>query len=444
MAPGRETAVMESQALQGSAAGREAHNGHVPSSTQPQLEVDGVAFSYPDHPVLHDVSVSVERGEFAGIVGPNGSGKSTLLRVMDGVAHPQGGVVRLEGADVRSYTRRELARRVALVPQTFALDFDFSVIEVVEMGHYCRREGDARESAESALETLGIDHLAKRLFPELSGGEKQMVVLAQALAQQPDALLLDEPVSALDVSHQLEFFECLQRLNADGLTVVCVLHDLNLALHYCRSLLMLTDGTVAAWGFAGDVLVPETIESVYGVDAHVHRHAGRSFLTFSPRVQVEHRERVHVVCGGGTGAALMRVLAQAGFNVSAGVVNALDADEVTGREMGLPMAVEAAFTVISDEAQRDNLALVERADLLLLTDVPIGRGNSRNLDAVRHALERGAPVWMVAGIEERDYTGGAADLDLPGARRFETIGAMIDELQRRGRPPAASGAGTLD
>lgn len=417
------------------------HPGDPRSGGGVHIDVDRVRFDYPEHPVLDEVTVAIERGDFLGIVGPNGSGKSTLLQVIDGLLRPASGAVLLDGRPVGSYPRRELARVVALVPQNFSLDFDFTVLEVVEMGHYCRQEGDARAVARQAMETLGIAGLADRLFPHLSGGEKQMVILAQALVQQPDVLLLDEPVSALDVAHQLEFFDCLRRLNGDGLTIACVLHDLNLALHYCRTLLMLSGGRAAACGPVADVLVPDTIDEVYGVHAHVHRHAGRSFLTFSPRLHVERRERVHLVCGGGTGATLMRELHQLGFAVSAGAVNALDSDEITGRDLGMPMAVEAPFSVISEEVHRENLELIDLAHLVVLTDVPIGGGNARNLDAVRHALRRGLPVWTVGDLPARDFTGGKADLDLHGVRSFESTADMLHELRQRSATPSAAGSG---
>lgn len=400
-----------------------------PSPTA-QLEVDGVTFSYAQQPALHGVSLAVQRGDFAGIVGPNGSGKSTLLRIMDGLLRPDEGVARLCGQDIRRYPRRQLAQRVALVPQHFNLEFDFSVLEVVAMGHYCRGESNASDKARAALRTLRVEHLAARDFRQLSGGERQMVVLAQALTQQPDVLLLDEPASALDVTHQLAFSDCLRRLNAEGLTVMCVLHDLNLALQYCRSLLMLSRGRVVAWGPADEVLEPRTIGAVYGVSAHVHRHAGRTFLTFSPRPRSEHRGRVHLVCGAGTGACLMRELTDLGFAVSAGVVNALDTDEVTGREVGVAMAVEAAFCAISDEAYRQNMRLACAADLVVLTDVPIGPGNLRNLEVVRETIRRGVPVWMIAGLAERDYSGAAADVGLDGARQFSDAATVMEELRR--------------
>ena len=254
-----------------------------------------------------------------------------------------------------------MAREVALVPQHFDLDFDLAVREVVEMGGYCRgKDAAACGDPEQTLARLGVADLASRRFSELSGGEKQLVVLAQALMQQAPLLLLDEPASALDVSHQLRLFDLLKELNADGLTVLCILHDLNLALHYFDKLLVLSDGEVAAFGPPDEVLRPEVVEAVYGVRAYLHRHAGRTYLTFSPRLRGERRGRVHLVCGGGTGAGMMRELVDAGYEVTAGVLNALDTDEETGRELGLHMAVEAPFSPVGDEAHAENLELHAR------------------------------------------------------------------------------------
>jgi iron complex transport system ATP-binding protein len=378
------------------------------------VEVREASFAYDvERPVLRRVSFSLRGGEFVGVVGPNGSGKSTLLDLIDGVLAPAEGAVLVRGRGTREFRRREMAREIALVPQRFDLEFDLTVREVVEMGAYGRGADCTPASAAAvALDRLGIAGLAERRFPQLSGGEKQMVVLAQALVQDAGLLLLDEPASSLDVSHQLALFELLKKLNAEGLTVVCVLHDLNLALTYFDRLLVLSHGGVAAWGPTEEALSPEVLEAVYGVHAHLHRHAGRTFLTFSPRraARTGERGRLHLVCGGGTGSALMRELTERGYSVSAGVLNALDSDEVTGRELGLPMAVEAPFAPIGDDAHAENLRLMADADLVVLSDVPLGRGNARNLDAVRAALGRGARVWVLAGVLEQDHTGAAASL----------------------------------
>ncbi len=398
----------------------------------PLVEVRGASFAYDvERPVLKRVSFAVQRGDFVGVVGPNGSGKSTLLDLIDGVLAPVEGAVLVAGRPTRQYKRRDIAREIALVPQHFALEFGLTVREVVEMGAYCRGADCSPASAAAmTLDRLGIAALAERPFPELSGGEKQMVVLAQALVQSAGVLLLDEPASSLDVSHQLALFELLRELNGDGLTVICVLHDLNLALTYFDRLLVLSRGGVAAWGPTAEALSPDVLEAVYGVRAHLHRHAGRTFLTFSPQRASRARERgrVHLVCGGGTGSSLMRELSDRGYSVSAGVLNALDSDEVTGRELGLPMAVEAPFAPIGDDSHAENLRLLADADLVVLTDVPLGRGNARNLEAVHGALARGTQVWVLEGLLDQDRTRATVSLRDTVARFVADESALLAAL----------------
>ena len=404
----------------------------------PLVEVGDLTFAYEEErPVLRSVSFALEAGDFVAVVGPNGSGKSTLLDLVDGVHRPVGGAALVKGKPAHRYRRREIAREIALVPQSFALDFDLSVREVVEMGAYCRgKECRARDEAEAALGRLGVAELTERRFPELSGGEKQMVVLAQALVQKAGLLLLDEPAASLDVSHQLRLFDLLRELNRrDGLTVLCVLHDLNLALNYFAKVLVLSNGEVAAWGKADEALKPDVLAAVYGVHASLHRHAGRAYLTFLPRTWAERRGargRIHLICGGGTGSEMMRALVDRGFEVSAGVLNALDSDEVTGRELGLPMAVEAPFTPIGDETHAENLELVGKADTVILTDVPIGRGNARNVEALCAALARGARVFALEGVLANDFSGATAGLRSSPVRFVRDTGEVMVALRESG------------
>jgi len=398
-----------------------------------------VDFSYDERPVLRGISFELADGEFVGIVGPNGSGKSTLIDLIDGLLRPDTGEILVNGVATRSYRRRDMAKQVALVPQHFDLDFELAVREVVQMGSYCRGK-DAADCGDTALtlSRLGIAELESRPFTELSGGEKQLVVLAQALMQRAKLLLLDEPASALDVSHQLRLFDLLRQLNGEGLTVLCILHDLNLALHYFDKLLVLSEGKVAAFGPPDEVLRPEILEAVYGVRAYLHRHAGRTYLTFSPRLRGERRGRVHLVCGGGTGAGLMRELVDAGYEVSAGVLNALDTDEETGRELGLQMAVEAPFSPLGDEAHAENLALMSAAELVIITAVPVSHGNARNIVAAREVLASGIPVWADEGVLASDFSGATAGLADAGVRFFPGTAALLEAVHARvERTPAA-------
>ena len=384
-----------------------------------------VGFAYDERPVLKRISFELEAGAFVGIVGPNGSGKSTLIDLIDGILRPGAGEVLVNGVATDKYRRRAMARQVALVPQHFDLDFDLAVREVVEMGAYCRgKEAGPSGDAEEMLSRLGVAGLVDRRFLELSGGERQLVVLAQALMQRAPLLLLDEPASALDVSHQLRLFDLLRELNGEGLTVLCILHDLNLALHYFDKLLVLSEGEMAAFGPTDDVLRPEIIEAVYGVRAFLHRHAGRTYLTYSPRPRGDRLGRVHLVCGGGTGSGLMRELVDAGYDVSAGVLNALDTDEETGRELGLSMAVEAPFSPVGDEAYAENLALMRGADVVIVTAVPVSHGNERNIVAAMEAAAAGKPVWAAAGVLDADFTGITARLGGVGAHFYADAEAL--------------------
>jgi iron complex transport system ATP-binding protein len=391
-----------------------------------------VDFAYDERPVLRRISFDLQEGEFVGIVGPNGSGKSTLIDLIDGLQQPVAGEVLIGGVPTRKFRRRQMAREIALVPQHFALDFDLFVGEVVEMGAYCRgKDADACADAELTLARLGISELAGRRFTELSGGERQLVVLAQALMQQAKLLLLDEPASALDVSHQLRLFDLLKELNGEGLSVLCILHDLNLAIHYFDKLLVLSEGEVAAYGPPDEVLRPEIVEAVYGVRAYLHKHAGRTYLTFSPRLHGDRLGRVHLVCGGGTGAGLMRELADAGYDVSAGVLNALDTDEATGAELGLSMAVEAPFSPVGDEAHAENLELMQAADLIMVAAVPVSHGNARNIHAVLETAAAGTPVWAVRGVLDEDLTGVTGGFEPAGVEFFADDAAMLVELRAR-------------
>lgn len=394
------------------------------------IELRNVYFSYENVPVFKGLSLRVEAGEFLGVVGPNGSGKSTLLKLISGSLRPQRGEVFLDGREISFLPRKEVARKVAVVPQEYRLEFDFTVEEVVEMGRYVRGG-----SAGRVLEELNLIHLSDRFFLSLSGGEKQRVILAQALAQEPSVLLLDEPASHLDISYQLELFDLLSRLNREGLTIICVLHDLNLALSYCQRLILLSEGYIYAQGKAEEVLTPENIGHVYGVSAAVHNHFGKLFLTFfSPLETAGKALRIHLICGGGSGLTLINELYRRGFNLSLGAVNALDSDEVLGRKFSLPMAVEAPFSPISDETHQRNLELIDKAAIVILTKLPIGPGNLKNLMALKAAASRGKEVWIIdSDTSERDFTGKASEIisSLKGkVKFFNSEEEVLKELEK--------------
>ena len=238
--------------------------------------------------VVQAVSVDVDRGDLVGILGPNGSGKTTLLKLLCGALTPISGEISLEGRRIGDWPRREIAQRVALVPQETHAAFDFSVLDVVLMGRFpylgpFALEGpDDLAIARQALAATGTADFEARAFGTLSGGEKQRVVIASALAQAPSLLLLDEPTASLDIGHQIEVQALLRRLNGEGVTMVLSTHDLNLAAALCRRLVLLRDGQVLAAGSTEEVLTPAAIRDLYGVHAEVAHHPRAGHLSIIP------------------------------------------------------------------------------------------------------------------------------------------------------------------
>jgi iron complex transport system ATP-binding protein len=239
--------------------------------------------------VLEDVSLAVGRGAIVGLLGPNGSGKTTLLRILAGILQPAAGQVTIDGEPIARLSRRELARRIAVVPQETHSTFDFSVLDMVLMGRYPHLGPFALEGAadlavaREALEATGTAAFEARSFATLSGGEKQRVVIASALAQGSDMLLLDEPTAALDLRYQLEIMALLRSLNADrDTTLIVSTHDLNLVAALCERIVLLKHGRVLAQGPTTEILTADNIRLLYDVNADVALHPRTGRLTVVP------------------------------------------------------------------------------------------------------------------------------------------------------------------
>lgn len=255
------------------------------------LWADNVSFRYaPEAPLVVDgVTVRLAAGALTGILGPNGSGKTTLLRLLSGTRRPTSGRVRLDERSLDELSRRDIARQIAVVPQETELAFEYTAIEIVLMGRHPHLglfavEGpDDIRIAQDAMASTGTSHLANRAFHQLSGGEKQRVVIAAALAQSATLLLLDEPTASLDLGYQLEVSSLLERLNREqGVTMALSTHDLNLAASICRELILMRDGRVIATGATADVLTPENVQRLYDVEADVHVHGTTGHVTVVP------------------------------------------------------------------------------------------------------------------------------------------------------------------
>lgn len=244
-------------------------------------------------PILDNVSADLPRGAILGVLGPNGSGKTTLLRLLSGTRQPTLGQVFLDGTPLGGLSRRAVARRMAVVPQETQPAFEYTVLEMVLMGRHphlglFELEGPGDFAvARTALQATGTAELEDRLFGTLSGGEKQRVVIAAALAQSSEILLLDEPTAALDLGYQLEVAALVTRLNRErGVTIVVSTHDLNFAAAICGQLVMLRAGRVIAAGPTANVLTSENVRRLYDVEADVRSHAPSGHLVVVPVARV--------------------------------------------------------------------------------------------------------------------------------------------------------------
>jgi cobalamin transport system ATP-binding protein len=409
--------------------------------TNPALEFDSVSFAYHRARALEGVSFHVAPGEMVGLLGPNGAGKSTILKLAAGTLRPQAGRVCLLGDEASRLPRREAARRVAVVPQEFTVQFPYTVRQIVEMGRTPRLNllgalgAEDHTAVDSALTTTDIAHLADRVFNELSGGERQRVLLALALAQEGHVLLLDEPTAHLDIRWQIETLELLRRLNAErGLTILAALHDLNLAARYFSRLILLNK-RIAADGPPSRALEQELLGAVYGASVTVGVLGGEEHLSVLPPGHTwtgastsangsSPTPRVHVLAGGGTGALTLRALADAAIPFSAGPLNVGDSDYALAERLAVSCIVEPPYAPISEAGLAAASEAMRAAGAVLIGPIPLGGGNAGLLDMTLDVARSGARVILLepdldavsdresllARVAARDYSGHGPDL----------------------------------
>ncbi len=337
------------------------------------IRVHNLSVSFGDVQALHNVNLTVERGEIVGLVGPNGAGKTTLLGAINGLVEPTTGTVLIDGDDVSGLSARELARRVATVPQETSLSFAFPVREVVAMGRTPYRSRFERVSetdrthTERAMERTDIARFADRSIEEISGGERQRVVLARALCQNAQALVLDEPTASLDIDHQIRTLSLVREFVAEGRAALCAIHDLSLAARFCGKLVLLAHGKVLAAGTPETVLTEEHIERAFGTSAAVVRHPVTGALDVTATTDRPKRDvRIHVLGGGPNAARAIVTLAGTGFSISVGVLPSGDTALETARAHGVETVTAEPFTPADNHVRERVARLVRTADVTVL------------------------------------------------------------------------------
>jgi iron complex transport system ATP-binding protein len=401
-----------------------------------RIEARAIDMTIDGARLLEAVSLAAKGGELVGLIGPNGSGKSTLLRTMAAIARPTGGVVLLEGRALPGMGAREAAKTLAFVAQHAPDTHGFTGLEIVltgrypHLGRFAVEGAKDRSIAHDAMARTDTAEFGERIVATLSGGERQRLFLARGLAQQPRILLLDEPTASLDVAHQLAIFALLRELAAEGLTIVTAIHDLRMAARFCDRLVLLSHGRVLADGAPETVLSTANLAAAFHIAATVFRDplTGRLAVDFDshePHGAVGGGQRVHVVCGGGSGLTVLRTLVRSGYEVTAGPLGAGDIDRVACEALGVPYLATPGFAPIDDATHAAHLDLIAAADCVVVGEMPFGAGNLRNLDALRAATT--LVVIESEPFARRDYTDGVASRAW-AALRIDARSTTTDDL----------------
>lgn len=253
-----------------------------------KVAIQGLSYSIDRVPIIDEINLHIEKGEFVGIIGPNGGGKSTLLKNIYRTLNPSKGTIILNDRNLLKLPQKELAKELAVLCQENAIPFDFKVYEIVSMGRHPHKGLFSQDTAEDfqiikeSLQIVEMLDFAERSFSSLSGGEKQRALIARALAQQAEFLILDEPTNHLDIKYQLQIFELLSNLN---ITIFAAIHDLNMAGMFCDRIYVIKDARIVASGTPEEVLTAENIRDIFGVQAHISIHplTGKPQVTYLPK-----------------------------------------------------------------------------------------------------------------------------------------------------------------
>lgn len=376
------------------------------------VSLHNLKFQHQDKLILGPFELEIPAGQFTALIGPNGAGKTTLLRCIDGLLRADG-EIRIMGQMLTSLKEIDIARLIAFMKQETQVAFPLTVLETALLGRYPHLSWSKKvnaadkELALNYLKVTGTDHLADKLIQNISGGERQRVMFAKSLTQEAPLILLDEPSSNLDITHQEELFFYSQSFCRQGGTIIAAVHDLALAAKYCSNLILLASGRVLAQGKAEEVLTVDNLQAAYGqgVLPYYNSIIGQWDINmFKPKASGG--KKVHVIGGGGKAAPVLKKLLELGYNVSLGVVNKNDTDESCAAFFQVPAIINPPFSKIEAGNQAKNMAALQAADYAVLCSIDFGEYNLDNLTDLFYAAE--LFILEDSPIEERDYTGGRA------------------------------------
>ncbi|MGO0883669.1 ABC transporter ATP-binding protein [Clostridioides difficile] len=359
------------------------------------LRTNNLSVGYDKKVVVSDINIEVKNGEILCLLGSNGAGKTTILRSLSKLITPIKGEIYLNDVDIKHISRKTLSKKMALVLTNRLLGDLMTVQDVVNMGRYPYTGffGNLSKKdlmmVDDSLESVNAIHLKKRYFDELSDGEKQKVLVARALVQEPEIIILDEPTTHLDIKHRLELMNILKKLSKEkSISVILSLHEIDIALKSCDKVALVKNNKVIAYGQPEDMVDENMINSLYELD-------DKNFNSLLGAVEISNKSKneVFIIGGGGKATPIYRAFTKRGIGIYSGVIHENDIDYEIGRTMGIKLFTEKPFESISDENFDLAIRNLNNSKIIIDTGFSVGETNKRNIDIIKEALKLDKKVY---------------------------------------------------
>ncbi|HBG4970302.1 TPA: ABC transporter ATP-binding protein [Clostridioides difficile] len=366
------------------------------------LKTNNLSVGYNNKVVISNINVEVKNGEILCLLGSNGAGKTTLLRSLSKLISPIKGEIYLNGVNINCISRKALSKKMALVLTNRLLGDLMTVQDIVNIGRYPYTGffGNLSKKdlimVDEALESVDALHLKKRYFDELSDGEKQKVLVARALVQEPEIIILDEPTTHLDIKHRLELINILKKLSKEkSISVILSLHEIDIALKSCDKVALIKNNKVIAYGQPEDVVDEDIINSLYELD-------DKNFNSLLGSVEISNKSKneVFIIGGGGKATPIYRAFTKKGIGLYSGIIHENDIDYEIGRTMGIKMFTESPFEPISDESFNLAIRNLNDSKIIIDTGFSVGETNKRNIDIIKEALKLDKKVYSFRDRDE--------------------------------------------
>ncbi|MBD8046071.1 ABC transporter ATP-binding protein [Clostridium sp. N37] len=358
------------------------------------LKTENLFAGYGKKVVVENVNISSIKGQVVCFLGPNGAGKTTILRTLSGLLDPVKGEVYIKEEKISNINKKDLSKQLAVVLTKKFEGGLMTCYEVVSMGRYPhtgffgRLSQEDNEKVFEALKTVNAENLAERYFDELSDGEKQKILVARALVQEPEVIILDEPTTHLDIRHRLELVDILKKLSKEkGIAVILSLHEIDIAIKSCDKVILVKDNKVLAYGVPEDVVNENIIKKLYGI-----QDASFNNLLGSIELSNKLKPQVFVIGGSGYGAPIYRALTKQGIGVATGIIHENDIDYEIARTIGIHIQSERPFEAINDISLAKCSSIIDKMDIVIDSGYPIGEINRKNSDLIYYALNKGKKV----------------------------------------------------